>query len=122
MPPVRALAALAVATVLSSPNAQVLPPQTFFELDHDQATGWVQNEGQRPDVVAEFVVHEVGVSSLRLHFEDASLAEGSWLELTGLLDGYQQRLDVTGLAQWGDSSAYFNGDAGQLPEPVRTPG
>lgn len=116
MRPVRVLSAL-VAAAFALPVSGQAPPLPFFQLDHQQTSGWVQNDGARADVIAEFIVSEVGTSSLRLEFDEVHLAgspfdgSGSWLVITGLQDGYQQILDAQGLQQWNDSSAYFNGDA-----------
>ncbi len=48
---------------------------------------------------------------LRLAFADVALGAGSYLTVTSLADGAQQRLDAAALAQWQNTTAYFNGDA-----------
>ena len=52
---------------------------------------------------------------IRLRFDDAHLAgagpTGSYLLITSMQDGAQQRLDAAALRDWGNTSAYFNGDA-----------
>ncbi len=48
---------------------------------------------------------------LRLNFSGVELGRASYLTVTSLYDGAQQRLDARALAQWKNSSAYFNGDA-----------
>ena len=40
-----------------------------------------------------------------------ALGQASYLTITSLADGAQQRLDARALSQWKNSSAYFNGDA-----------
>ncbi|CAN5569243.1 hypothetical protein BH20VER3_BH20VER3_07150 [soil metagenome] len=57
------------------------------------------------------VVKVSGAPWLRLTFSGAELGKGSYLLITSLADGAQQRLDAKALAQWRNSSAYFNGDA-----------
>ena len=57
------------------------------------------------------VVKVPGSPWLRLSFSDVSLGRASYLTVTSLGDGAQQRLDARSLAQWKNSSAYFNGDA-----------
>lgn len=48
---------------------------------------------------------------LRLHFAQARLGEGSFLRITSLKDGGQQRLSAQALAEWRLGTATFNGDA-----------
>lgn len=57
------------------------------------------------------VVRAEGAPWLRLQFKEVRLQPGSRLRITSLLDGAQQNLDAKGLAQWRNSSAYFNGSA-----------
>ena len=58
---------------------------------------------------------------LRLYFGQTDLPTGSFLRLTSAYDGEVQELDADGLAMWGNSSAYFNGDTVYL-ELVGGPG
>ncbi len=55
-------------------------------------------------------VHVAGASWLRLYFGAVGLSAGSVVRMTSALDGQAQELDAQGLAAWGNSSAYFNGD------------
>ena len=48
---------------------------------------------------------------LRLAFSDANLGRASYITLTSEADGAVQRLNAATLAQWQNTSAYFNGDA-----------
>ena len=48
---------------------------------------------------------------LRLHFDAYELGANSYVTITSLKDGDQQRLDARTLAEWLKSTAYFNGDA-----------
>lgn len=106
-----------VLGLCSRPAEAQLPPTPLVTMAHEQGSGWVANVGEGVEVVARFVVHEPAVQSLRLHFGEVHLAglphagTGSVLQLTSLADGAVQRLDAVGLAQWGNTSAYFNGDA-----------
>lgn len=52
-----------------------------------------------------------GAPWLRLHFSAYELGAQSYLIMTSLADGGWQRLDAAQLAQWRNSSAYFNGEA-----------
>lgn len=60
-------------------------------------------------VFGEFV-HVSGVPWLRIHFGDYNLGHSSYLTLTSLQDGGQQRLNAISLPQWQNASAFFNGD------------
>ncbi len=54
---------------------------------------------------------------IRLYFSEVVLARSteltreSYLRITSLEDGYEQYLDAQSLAQWSNSTAYFNGNA-----------
>ena len=58
---------------------------------------------------------------IRVYFQDVELGEGSYLRIASLRDGDVQRLDRKSLAQWENSTAYFNGNA-VLVELVAGPG
>lgn len=51
---------------------------------------------------------------LRLHFSEYELGRSSYLTITSLQDGGDQRLDGRSMAQWENSSAVFNGDAVEI--------
>ncbi len=70
----------------------------------------------RPNDVATRVVYRTiikvpGAPWLRLHFSDVELGANSYITVTSLFDQAQQDLDADALAQWQNTSAYFNGDA-----------
>jgi hypothetical protein len=48
---------------------------------------------------------------MRVRFADAALGGRSYLTITSLKDGSQQRLDAVTLQQWRNTSAFFNGSA-----------
>jgi V8-like Glu-specific endopeptidase len=62
------------------------------------------------------VVDIPAASWLRLYFKDVVLSgdpatqSGAFIRITSMLDGHEQRLNAEALKQWGNSSAYFNGD------------
>ena len=61
--------------------------------------------------------HRIAVTGapwLRLFFDNARLGEQSYIILKSVKDGAWQRLDATTIAQWYNTSAYFNGDAIEL--------
>ena len=64
-----------------------------------------------PEVAYTEIIEVPGAPWLRLHFGEVALGKGSYLTVTSLLDGAQQRLDAAALAVWENTSAYFNGDA-----------
>ena len=70
----------------------------------------------RPDDVTTRVVYSTiikvpGAPWLRLHFSDAELGADSYITVRSFYDQAQQDLDAAAIAQWENSSAYFNGDA-----------
>jgi hypothetical protein len=64
-----------------------------------------------PSTVFATTIEIEGASWMRIYFGDAELAPGSFIRMTSLFDAEVQVLDAGGLAQWSNSSAYFNGDA-----------
>jgi V8-like Glu-specific endopeptidase len=62
-------------------------------------------------VAFQEVVRVPGAPWLRVYFSDYNLGQRSHLTITSLKDGSQQRLDARTLPQWGNGSAYFNGEA-----------
>jgi hypothetical protein len=122
----RLLAGAAPLLIAASASAQAHAPASAT-LAHEHDTGPVANEGVEPEVVLAFPVVVEGATWLRLHFEEVVLAgdlfagEGSLLRMTALADGAVQEMDARHLAQWQDSSAYFNGDT-VLVEVLAQPG
>lgn len=72
-----------------------------------------QQESLETAVPANFrqVIKVPGAISLRLHFSEYDLGRASYLTITSLQDGGQQRLDSRSLPKWEDATAVFNGDA-----------
>lgn len=58
----------------------------------------------------DHIVEVHGATWLRLYFENVNLGSESYVRLTSLEDGAVQILDSRRIAQWSNSSAYFNGD------------
>ena len=121
-----AVRALAAGVLSAAAFAQVSTPPSFqYELDTD--TGWVENVGTDPEVVASFSVVAAGVPWMRLAFDDVQLAgspndtSASILRITSHLDGAVQELDAHHVLEWRRTSAYFNGDAVQV-EILAQPG
>lgn len=81
-----------------------------------------------PAVVWSTVVTVPAAAWLRLRYSGIALAgarapggDGSFLRLTSLLDGRFQTQHLVHVAQWQDTSAYFNGDS-VLVELLASPG
>jgi V8-like Glu-specific endopeptidase len=60
------------------------------------------------------VIRVPGAAWLRLHFGDYRLGVRSYVTITSLQDGGSQRHDAASLPQWGNASAYLNGDAAEV--------
>ena len=90
-------------------------------------SGLVRNDGNAPKTVFSTVIQVSNAEWLRLNFDQVVLAgneqagTGSYLLITSLLDGASQRLHAGHVAQWQNTSAYFNGDAVRI-ELVAHPG
>ena len=82
---------------------------------HNEA--YVMQSGAHADTeaqtAAEFsqTIQVSGAAWLQLHFGDYDLGSKSYIRITSVLDGGVQTLDGRTLPVWGNSSAYFNGDA-----------
>jgi hypothetical protein len=51
-----------------------------------------------------------GAPWIRIFFDETVLSTNSYLLITSLQDGAQQRLNILSLSQWDNTSAFFNGD------------
>jgi V8-like Glu-specific endopeptidase len=69
------------------------------------------NVSPNSKVVWQDTIRDNNSAWLRLYFGDTYLEEGSFIRVTSLLDGAVQELDADTLASWGNTTAYFNGDA-----------
>ncbi|MBL9000662.1 MAG: hypothetical protein JNK25_05945 [Phycisphaerae bacterium] len=93
--------ALAQST-LEHPVGQRLP--YFYD------SGSNDNPAAKLIPIDVFEVHMPNAAWIRVHFDVASLAPGSYAQLTSVRDGETQRLDAAAMAMWSNGSAYFNGD------------
>ncbi|MGH1364106.1 MAG: FlgD immunoglobulin-like domain containing protein [Calditrichia bacterium] len=89
-----------------APIAESLKSYMWHSGVHDGADNSAITE-----MVYSSLVRVDGVPWIRLQFSASYLGNGSFLRVTSQLDGYQQILDARAIAQWRNSSAYFNGDA-----------
>lgn len=90
---------------------EILTQETTLTLD----SGYRASD-QPGLTLAAFEVTRPGAAWLRLQLGECSLAGtraegGAMVRITSVLDGDEQVLDAEGLAQWGGTSAYFNGDS-----------
>ncbi len=69
------------------------------------------NMSSKPKVVWQDTIRGNNAAWMRLYFGETFLEEGSFIRVTSLLDGAVQELDSDKLATWGNTTAYFNGDA-----------
>ena len=91
-------------------SAQTAPLQYHTE-SVTHYSGFQGNLGSTARTAYREVVTVPGAPWLRLQFEDVSLGRSSYLTVTSLADGAEQRLDAAALAQWQNTTAFFNGDA-----------
>ena len=100
-------------STLDYPVGQLLP----YGLD----SGAQDNPAEAFEIVFENLVLVEDAAWLRIYFGEITLAEGSYIRMTSLLDGEAQELHARELEMWSNSSAYFNGDAVQV-ELIAGPG
>ena len=74
-------------------------------------TGLLKNTEGESRVVYEDVITYPGMAWMRLYFGEVSLDRGSFVRVTSLRDGEQQKLDARTMEMWSNTTAYFNGDA-----------
>lgn len=102
-------------------------PASSFDLVRVQDTGSVENTTPAPAIVGSFLVSVPGADWLRLEFSEIRLsgeiARGteSKLRMVSVQDGGTQELNARHCREWGNTSAYFNGDSVQV-EIVAQPG
>src|SRR5262245_6461359 len=134
--PVCVAAHLLLVAVRSAIASDIVPPNAFVGRSFPSSvdSGRVFNNQPGARSVFETEVGVPGATWLRVRFVDSLLAgdpkdgDGSYLLITSMLDGAAQYLNATHLAQWQNTSAYFNGDtvrielfayAGTGPNQVR---
>lgn len=117
------LAVLGLAGSSSGQTSPLAETRVDFALD----SGFAANTAGEAQTVIAFHVEVPGAPWVRLFFGDVQLSgdaargTGSVLQITSLLDGYHQTLNARTLAEWRQSSAYFNGDL-LLVEVIAQPG
>lgn len=79
--------------------------------DYALFSGRSINTSSKQKVVWQDTIRTSNVAWMRLYLGETYLEEGSFIRVTSLLDGAVQELDADMLAVWGNTTAYFNGDA-----------
>lgn len=102
---------LVLASLTWSPVVGQLDPDGSIETSVELDSGLLANEGVDTEMVVIGSVQALGASWVRLHIGDHDLGHASYLTLTSLSDGQEQRLDEKSLVDWYQWSAKFNGDA-----------
>jgi V8-like Glu-specific endopeptidase len=112
---------LAAAAILAAAPALAEPSAIEHRLvPHTLSSGPRDNLGGAEAVVFSSVVQVQDAPWLRLTFRRVELGDDSYLRVTSLQDGAVQTLGPRVLAQWRNTSAYFNGSA-VLVELVAAP-
>lgn len=114
-PPMSPIAALLASVALSSAATAQIAPWEYHEAPVRIDSGWVENLGNEPAVVFVTEINAKNAPWLRLAFDAATLSgepgvDGSYFRITSTFDGAHQILDARSVAQWANTSAYFNGD------------
>ncbi|MFO0837167.1 MAG: hypothetical protein U1D55_01465 [Phycisphaerae bacterium] len=126
------LTALSLVGVCASARADdtpILPVIPSQDVPLAIDSGFVGNDvpGSGPQIVFSTIISVPEAVWLRLSFADATLSGDpandncSYLLITSLHDGYWQYLNGESVAQWYNTSAYFNGDAVRV-ELIASPG
>lgn len=120
MPRSRRLFRLAVTALTlgfaTAALAQV-PPSMDLDIAIDLDSGYVASESADRSVIYSEVLTIPDVRWVRVHFDFVSLAappiggQPTILRITSLFDGAQQHHTHETLRQWGQTSAYFNGNS-----------
>ncbi|MHC4383387.1 MAG: trypsin-like serine peptidase [Planctomycetota bacterium] len=90
-------------------------------LEYVVDSGIQANVAGDPATMFATTIEVEGAQWLRIYFGKVVLAEGSSVRMTSLHDNQVQELDAYGMAMWGNTSAYFNGDAVHV-ELIAAPG
>lgn len=107
------------ASLLAAALAVALPAQMQEPPSHAEAVNLASGPHDNPSPVeglvwSDFVILAPETPWLRLRFLGAHLGAGSWLRITSVRDGAFMTMRQEHLAQWGNTSAYFNGNAVML--------
>ena len=105
---IRSAAVSILATALAAQTAPIPGHWTHLRL----RSGVHSNPSPVDGVVhREFVTLPAATPWLRVYFSRAQLGKGSYLRIVSLADGDVMTMRQEHLEQWGNSTAYFNGNA-----------
>ncbi len=96
--------------VFAGENTTIRCHRETYVLD----SGIYENKGNGEAITYQNAILFPNVPWMQIHFIDANLGKRSYITLTSLHDGGQQRLDTQTLVQWQDSSAFFNGEVVEI--------
>lgn len=106
------VAVLALLTLSSATHGQMGPaPIPQHKESYDVDSGPHDGTGPQTRSAYSNVVTSPDAAWLQLHFGTCALGKRSYLLLTSMLDGEQQRLDAKSLEIWQHASAQFKGDS-----------
>jgi len=106
----------------ATPDGRVFVQQTQTE-DSERAevpskietvsvdSGLQKNRGMEPVVAFRKTVRSPNAPWLRLRVSEYNLGKNSFITVTSLKDGDEQKLNAATLQEWDNGTAYFNGDA-----------
>jgi V8-like Glu-specific endopeptidase len=92
-----------------------------YALDSGKVDSTQGREGREWTTAYAKTIVLPGAHWLRLHFDVATLNDGSYLLVTSTRDGESHRLDAAALRNWKNSTAYLNGDT-LLLQLIAAPG
>lgn len=124
---IRAALAVSAAVCIFTGRAAAQDPLASTRIALPYDSGEFANQGAHPAVVLSFPVVVEGAAWVRLEFAEVQLAgdvfagTGSILRVTSLYDAAVQELNGLHVAQWRNTSAYFNGGE-LLVEVLAQPG
>ena len=92
-----------------------LPKNLVERVSRDDFSGRFDGDLSRPyEARFRTTVRHEGAPWLRLNFADYDLGKDSYIIIRSGSDGGYQRLDARSIKEWGNSSAFFNGDAVEM--------
>lgn len=104
-----ARSALLVAIATSLAMAQPAPlSQSAQHYVHDSEPQF--NGSAQTLILDTHVIHVPGATALRVIFDELILGEGDMVRVTSQLDGEVHEITPTQAENWGNTSAYFNGN------------
>jgi len=109
--PVAAALCAAVAVTASAQQHQTLDNPVGEFRPYESDSGLLANEAPAATTLFREDVRIADAAWIRLYFAEATLAPGSFVRIRSHLDGEVQVLDAKTMTMWGNTSAYFNGDA-----------